>query len=85
VVLTDVVVTDKHGNPVTGLTRSDFRIMDNGKAQTLASFEEHREQTSPPEAPSACQQASATTISDIRRRRSTCSCLIPRRSGSSIR
>ncbi len=58
VVLTDVVVTDKHGNPVTGLTRSDFRIMDNGKAQTLASFEEHREQTSPPEAPSARLPAS---------------------------
>jgi hypothetical protein len=44
VVLTDVTVTDKHGNPVTGLTEDDFRILDNGKPQKLASFEEHREQ-----------------------------------------
>jgi VWFA-related protein len=44
VVLTDVTVTDKHGNPVTGLIEDDFRILDNGKPQKLASFEEHREQ-----------------------------------------
>lgn len=44
VVLTDVSVTDKHGNPVTGLTEDDFRILDNGKPQRPASFEEHREQ-----------------------------------------
>jgi len=44
VVLTDVTVTDKRGNPVTGLTERDFRIFDNGKQQTLASFDEHREQ-----------------------------------------
>jgi VWFA-related protein len=44
VVLTDVTVTDKHGNPVTGLTEGDFRILDNGKPQKLGSFEEHREQ-----------------------------------------
>lgn len=43
VVLTDVTVTDKQGNPVTGLPQSDFRIFDNGKPQKLASFEEHRE------------------------------------------
>jgi VWFA-related protein len=44
VVLTDVTVTDKQGNPVTGLTENDFRLLDNGKAQKLASFEEHRQQ-----------------------------------------
>jgi VWFA-related protein len=43
VVLTDVTVTDKQGNPVTGLAVSDFRILDNGKPQKLASFEEHRQ------------------------------------------
>lgn len=42
-VLTDVTVTDKHGNAVTGLRDDDFRILDNGKPQRLASFEEHRE------------------------------------------
>jgi VWFA-related protein len=44
VMLTDVTVTDKQGNPITGLTESDFRLLDNGKPQTLASFEEHRQQ-----------------------------------------
>ena len=44
VVLTDVTVTDKHGNPVSGLSEDDFRIFDNGRPQTLASFEEHHEQ-----------------------------------------
>jgi VWFA-related protein len=45
VVLTDVTVTDKQGNPVTGLTATDFRLLDNGKTEKLASFEEHRQQT----------------------------------------
>src|ERR1700723_3452356 len=44
VVLTDVTVTDRQGNSVTSLTENDFRLLDNGKAQTLASFEEHRQQ-----------------------------------------
>jgi VWFA-related protein len=44
VVLTDVTVTDKQGNPITGLTENDFRLLDNGKPQKLASFEEHRQQ-----------------------------------------
>ncbi len=44
VVLTDVTVTDKQGNPITGLTQNDFRLLDNGKSQKLASFEEHRQQ-----------------------------------------
>lgn len=44
VVLTDVTVTDRHGNPVTGLNRHDFSIFDNGRPQQLSSFDEHREQ-----------------------------------------
>jgi VWFA-related protein len=44
VVLTDVTVADKQGNPVTGLTENDFRLIDNGKPQKLASFEEHQQQ-----------------------------------------
>jgi VWFA-related protein len=46
VVLTDVTVTDKQGNPITGLTENDFRLLDNGKRQKLASFEEHHQQAS---------------------------------------
>jgi hypothetical protein len=41
VVLTDVTVTDKRGNPVHGLKATDFRIFDNKEPQEMASFEEH--------------------------------------------
>ena len=41
VVLTDVTVTDSHGNPVHGLDRSAFSVLDNGKPQGIASFVEH--------------------------------------------
>lgn len=43
IVLTDVTVTDKNGNPVHGLSQSAFRIFDNNKPQEIASFEEHSE------------------------------------------
>jgi VWFA-related protein len=48
IVLTDVTVTDRNGNPVHGLRASDFHIFDNNKPQVLASFEEH---TTTPVAP----------------------------------
>jgi VWFA-related protein len=41
VVLTDVTVIDRNGNPVHSLPESAFRIFDNNKPQTIASFEEH--------------------------------------------
>jgi VWFA-related protein len=41
VILTDVTVTDSKGNPVHGLPESMFRVFDNNKPQTIASFEEH--------------------------------------------
>lgn len=41
VVLTDVTVTDKGGNPVRGLPQSAFRIFDNSKPETIDTFEEH--------------------------------------------
>lgn len=40
-VLTDVLVLDKEGNPITGLPESTFHLSDNGKPQHIASFEEH--------------------------------------------
>ena len=40
-VLTDVAVIDSQGNPVHGLPESAFRIFDNKKPQTIATFEEH--------------------------------------------
>lgn len=40
-VLVDVVVTDK-GTAVQGLKASDFRVAEDGKAQSITTFEEHR-------------------------------------------
>lgn len=36
----DVVVTDKSGHPVAGLTRDDFELFENGKPQALTNFYE---------------------------------------------
>ena len=38
-VVLNVVVTDKANQPVIGLTREDFQILENDQAQTISSFE----------------------------------------------
>ena len=53
IVLTDVTVTDREGRPVKGLPASAFHVRDNGKPQSIASFEEHTA------APSHFEQAAA--------------------------
>lgn len=52
VVLVDVTVTDHSDAPVSGLKKEDFEIQEAGKAQTIASFEEHQvhPQTQAPQA-----------------------------------
>jgi VWFA-related protein len=40
-VVVDVVVTDQHGRPVTGLKRDDFTVTEQGKPQAIDFFEEH--------------------------------------------
>jgi VWFA-related protein len=40
-VLLDVVVTDAHGHAVHNLKPNDFRILEDGEPQTVASLEEH--------------------------------------------
>lgn len=40
-VIVDVVVSDSLGRPVPGLTTSDFRISEDGKPQTIRSFDLH--------------------------------------------
>src|SRR5690348_4444864 len=37
-VMVDAAVTDKQGNPVTGLTAEDFEIKENNKVQTVETF-----------------------------------------------
>ena len=39
--LVQVYVTDKKGNPVTDLEKSDFTLYDNGKLQAVTDFEKH--------------------------------------------
>lgn len=39
-VLVPVVVTDKDGNPVSGLKKDDFRLEESGKSQNIASVDE---------------------------------------------
>lgn len=41
-VLVDVVVTNNKGEPVPGLKKDDFEVSEDGKRQTLSTFEEHR-------------------------------------------
>jgi VWFA-related protein len=38
VVNVDVTVTDRHGKPVSGLTRDDFEIFEDGKPQPISNF-----------------------------------------------
>ena len=39
--LVDVVVSGKHGTPVSGLHKEDFLVSEDGVPQTITSFEEH--------------------------------------------
>lgn len=52
-VLVDVLVTDKNGNPVTGLKQDAFTVSEQGKPQTISFFEEHN---------SAAEQARASEL-----------------------
>jgi VWFA-related protein len=42
VVLVDVVVTSGKGEPVPGLNQDDFEVLEEGRRQKIASFEEHK-------------------------------------------
>lgn len=48
IVNVNVVVTDAHGNPITGLTKDDFELLDNGHEQTIRFFERIANVTPPP-------------------------------------
>ena len=43
VVLLDVVVTNKKGEPVTGLKKDQFTVLEDGTPENIASFEEHHD------------------------------------------
>ncbi len=46
-VVVDVVVTDKHGQPVTDLKKEDFAVTEDGKPQQVKFFEPHIPETQP--------------------------------------
>jgi VWFA-related protein len=50
-VTVDVVVTDKKGNPITGLTAADFTVTEDGVTQPIASFEAVQLPAAPSETP----------------------------------
>ncbi len=41
-VLVDVVVTNDKGDPVAGLQKKDFEVLEDGRPQAISTFEEHR-------------------------------------------
>lgn len=45
-VLVDVIVNDQKGNPVKGLKQGDFRVLEQGKKQSIGYFEEHTSESS---------------------------------------
>ena len=50
-VVVDVVVTDKHGQPVTDLKAEDFALTEDGKPQQIKVFEPHVPEAQPKAAP----------------------------------
>src|SRR5690349_4083546 len=62
----DVVVLDRDGQPVAGLTREDFTLLDSGRPQPIVGFEERRAST-PAAAPAATDAVPARVVTNIRR------------------
>lgn len=61
IVNVDVIVTDRSGNRVRGLTEADFEILENGKPQPITNFAEYRGEatTRTVQAPGAPAQTTA--------------------------
>jgi VWFA-related protein len=63
-VVVDVIVQDRSGNPIHGLTASDFHIAEGHTPQTLRSFDEHSTLT-PPAKPLPALVLPAGTFTDF--------------------
>ena len=57
----DVVVTDKKGQPISGLTKSDFQVIEEDAAQTITSFEAVQLPATASEKPAPRPRVSRTT------------------------
>jgi hypothetical protein len=60
-VVVDVIVTDKNGNHVPGLTANDFAVSEDGVAQKISSFSEARSQRASAETSAPPQSAKTAT------------------------
>lgn len=73
VVNVDVVVTDRSGHPITGLTKDDFQLFENGRPQTITNFHEVRPEAPPvepsPSAPTAAPAPRAAAVPEEARAR----------------
>ena len=65
----DVTVTDHAGRPVTGLTKDDFEIFEDGKLQTVKNFDIIENAVLRGTTPSAPASAASTPFSDQSRRK----------------
>jgi len=61
-VVLDVVVTDKKGQPVYGLKRSDFTVFERDEKMSLQNFEEHRADQAPAPASLPAKQVLAPNV-----------------------
>ena len=62
----DVIVTDRAGKPVTGLTKSDFEIFEDGKPQPITNLYEVRSESA---GPPTAETRAAEPPQELRRRR----------------
>ena len=70
VVNVDVLVLDRQGNPVEGLTQADFTVKEDGRPQTVSAFEAVVLDESPAAAPPGRQRISTNATPPIRGDRS---------------
>src|SRR5882672_933588 len=66
-VTVDVVVTDKKGEPLTGLRKEDLQIYENGVAQAIVSFDAVEVAAAPALKPAPRPRISANTSNERRR------------------
>src|SRR5687768_16903852 len=57
----DVIVTDRAGNPVRGLSASDFELLEDGVPQEITNFSAYEDRTSASSTPSSATATPAPT------------------------
>jgi VWFA-related protein len=67
IVRVDVVVRDKNGQVVRGLTKDDFTVIEDGKAQNVATFGYEELDTAPAEAMAVAQPSIPTVLGSVGR------------------